>query len=41
MQGGGTGSGLGTRITEEVRDEFSDVTRTNVAITPYHFVSVV
>ena len=38
---GGTGSGLGTRITEACCDEFSDVTRINLAITPYHFGEVV
>lgn len=38
---GGTGSGLGTRITEACHDEFDDVTRINLAITPYHFGEVV
>ena len=38
---GGTGSGCGTRITEAAADEFSDVTRINIAITPYHFGEVV
>lgn len=38
---GGTGSGCGTRITEAAADEFSDVTRINLAITPYHFGEVV
>lgn len=38
---GGTGSGTGTRITESVADEFSDVTRINIAVTPYHFGEVV
>ena len=38
---GGTGSGLGTRITEQIGDEFSDCVRMNVAITPYHFGEVV
>lgn len=38
---GGTGSGCGTRITEAACDEFSDVTRLNIAITPYHFGEVV
>lgn len=38
---GGTGSGLGTRITETSCDEFSDVSRINIAVTPYHFGEVV
>ena len=38
---GGTGSGLGTHITEATRDEFPDVVRMNVAVTPYHFGEVV
>lgn len=38
---GGTGSGTGTRITESVADEFCDVTRMNIAVTPYHFGEVV
>lgn len=38
---GGTGSGTGTRLTESLADEFSDVTRLNIAITPYHFGEVV
>jgi len=38
---GGTGSGLGTRITEQIGDEFSDCVRMNLAITPYHFGEVV
>lgn len=38
---GGTGSGLGTHITEAVCDEYPDVTRLNIAITPYHFGEVV
>ena len=38
---GGTGSGLGTRVTETVGDEFGDLTKMNVAITPYHFGEVV
>ena len=38
---GGTGSGLGTRITEAMCEEFSDVTRMNISITPYHFGEVV
>lgn len=39
--GGGTGSGLGTRMTEEICDEFSDVTKLNVAVMPFHFGEVV
>jgi len=38
---GGTGSGLGTRITEACEDEFKSATRLNVAIAPYHFGEVV
>lgn len=38
---GGTGSGLGARITELIGDEFSDCVRVNVGITPYHFGEVV
>lgn len=38
---GGTGSGLGTHITESASDEFPDVSRMNIAITPYHFGEVV
>jgi len=38
---GGTGSGLGTHLTEASADEFPDVTRMNIAITPYHFGEVV
>lgn len=38
---GGTGSGLGTHITEACNDEFPDVDRINIAVTPYHFGEVV
>jgi hypothetical protein len=38
---GGTGSGLGTRITEATIDTFPDVFTTNVVIAPYHFGEVV
>jgi tubulin delta len=38
---GGTGSGCGTRITEATSDEFPDVNRMNIAVTPYHFGEVV
>ena len=38
---GGTGSGLGTRLTEECSDVFPEVSKINVAITPYHFGEVV
>ena len=38
---GGTGSGCGTRITEATSDEFPDVSRMNIAVTPYHFGEVV
>lgn len=33
---GGTGSGLGARLTEELSDVMADVTRLNIAIGPYH-----
>lgn len=39
--GGGTGSGLGTRLTEKLYDEFNDCTKVNFAITPYHFGEVI
>jgi hypothetical protein len=39
--GGGTGSGLGTKLTESLHDEFNDATRVNFAITPYHFGEVI
>jgi len=39
--GGGTGSGLGTRITEEISDEFSGSSIINLAVMPYHFGEVV
>jgi len=38
---GGTGSGLGTRMTEAIADEFPTSTRVNIAIAPYHFGEVV
>lgn len=38
---GGTGSGLGTRITEACRDDFEDLFRLNIAIAPHHFGEVV
>ncbi len=38
---GGTGSGLGTHVTEDIADEFSDITLFNIAVTPYHFGEVV
>jgi tubulin delta len=38
--GGGTGSGLGTYLTEACSDEFPDTSRTNLAIAPYHFGEV-
>lgn len=38
---GGTGSGLGTHITEACYDAFPHATRMNIAITPYHFGEVV
>lgn len=38
---GGTGSGLGTHVTEDIADEFSDATLFNIAVTPYHFGEVV
>jgi hypothetical protein len=39
--GGGTGSGLGTKMTEEIYDEFADVSKLNLAVMPYHFGEVV
>lgn len=39
--GGGTGSGLGTKMSEEIYDEFADVTKLNLAVMPYHFGEVV
>lgn len=39
--GGGTGSGLGTRITEAIVQEFPDVPIMNIGITPYHFGEVI
>ena len=39
--GGGTGSGLGTKITEAAGDLFPEVTRVNAAIMPYHFGEVI
>eukprot|EP01039_Chlorochromonas_danica_P000558 gene558-599_t len=38
---GGTGSGLGTHITEACQDEFPDLLRFNIAIAPHHFGEVV
>lgn len=38
---GGTGSGLGSRMTELLHDEFEELTRVNLAILPYHFGEVV
>ena len=38
---GGTGSGLGTKISESCADEFPQSTRINIAIAPYHFGEVV
>lgn len=38
--GGGTGSGMGTRLSENIADHFSDMTRVNIAIAPYHFGEV-
>lgn len=39
--GGGTGSGLGTKMTEEIYDDFPDVSKLNLAVMPYHFGEVV
>ena len=39
--GGGTGSGLGTRCTETLAEEFPDVFSVNVVVAPYHFGEVV
>ena len=39
--GGGTGSGLGTRMTEAICDHFPDITLLNIAVAPYHFSEVV
>jgi tubulin delta len=39
--GGGTGSGLGTKITEAVAEVFPDVTRINATVMPYHFGEVI
>jgi len=38
---GGTGSGLGTHITEACQEEFPNVIRTNLVISPYNFGEVV
>ena len=38
---GGTGSGLGTHVTEACEDEFPEASRLNIAIAPYHFGEVV
>ncbi len=37
---GGTGSGLGTRLSEALGECFSEVTRVNVSVAPYHFGEV-
>jgi tubulin delta len=37
---GGTGSGLGTKVTECCEDEFNNATRLNIAVAPYHFGEV-
>ena len=34
---GGTGSGLGTGITEEIADVYGNLARLNIVIAPYHF----
>ena len=39
--GGGTGSGLGTKVTESLSDYFSECNLLNIAVTPYHFSEVV
>ncbi|RYH21263.1 hypothetical protein EON65_21115 [archaeon] len=38
---GGTGSGLGTRMTESCADVFSDMFRMNITVAPHHFGEVV
>ena len=38
---GGTGSGLGTGITEEIADVYGNLARLNIVIAPYHFGEVV
>ena len=38
---GGTGSGLGTHITEAAADIFADCFRSNIVIAPHHFGEVV
>lgn len=38
---GGTGSGLGTAMTEAIADVYSSLTRMNITIAPYHFGEVV
>lgn len=38
---GGTGSGLGTRVSECAADEFPDCLTTNFVVAPYHFGEVV
>jgi len=38
---GGTGSGLGAKLTEELADVYGDVCRVNIAIGPYHMGEVV
>jgi hypothetical protein len=38
---GGTGSGLGTAMTEQVGDLYSHLARMNIVVAPYHFGEVV
>lgn len=38
---GGTGSGLGTKISEACADDFRSASRLNITIAPYHFGEVV
>lgn len=38
---GGTGSGLGTRVSELCEDEFSECFTTNIMVAPHHFGEVV
>lgn len=38
---GGTGSGLGTRVTECAVEEFPECLTTNIVVAPYHFGEVV
>ena len=37
---GGTGSGLGTRLSEALGEEFAEVKRVNISVAPYHFGEV-